>query len=151
MPRESRTPLERTFAEIVDGITKDDWSGRTSLIMVVRDSGGPELDLLVKEVGGDPYDGFLELPPDDRYLVACLSSMGHTVPFEGNAAQRMRVRSTVAVGRSGDYAILRYKNGRVDRLEGATGRLYEVMATIVRSPAMSGRWLNNDHRAPDGP
>lgn len=133
MAKKSSQALDRGMAAMVDKAAKDDWSGRVALVVVARDAGDGELEILMKEAEGDPYDTLLKLPSDDGYVVACLSSVGHQV--DPDTGERMLIRSTVAVGRQSDFSILRYPSGSTRELVGVTGRIGDLLVAIVRSPS----------------
>lgn len=63
--------------------------------------------------------------------VTTKSTLGHSVTLDSPVPERTRVRATIAVGRSGDYSLIRRHDGTVDTLEDIAGEPGDLMRSLI--------------------
>ena len=122
----------RQLAVVIDEKHAHSWDATCSFLLLLRSSTEDEyLEMKTLEIDGHPSDTLRLIPPDDRYIAACLSSLGHLSDFSSpSAPKRLRVRITTAVSPAGDLSIVRDRRGSLQELEGMTGETGELLKEL---------------------
>ena len=118
-PPEARNPAE-WLADLMDQNMAEEWDTDQHLLSFLRFV-GDEVEIGQKMLPGHPSEWLPRQTCDPDWAAVCLSSLGHATRYDVAGAPRQRVRITVAVGSGKDYGILRYPDGRTERLAGLQG------------------------------
>lgn len=122
----------RHLAVAIDEKYAEDWDATCSFLLLLRSRTEDEyLEMKAVEIDGHPSETLRLIPPDRRYIAACLSSLGHLSDFSSESApKRLRVRMTTAISPSGDVTIIRDRQGTLRELEGMTGETGELLKEL---------------------
>lgn len=118
-PTEDCNPAE-LLADLMDQAMADEWDTDQHLLGFLRFV-GDEVEIGQKLLPGHPSDWLPQQTCEPDWAAVCLSSLGHATRYDVVGAPRQRVRVTVAVGSGKDFGILRYPDGRREKLSGMQG------------------------------
>jgi len=112
------TDVARVLAELVDTALADDWNEDEPVAAVLwRASAGPDdLRIAVKRLERSVEDELTPLADEGAYLAIAHSTVTrHSPPELMRQTGDVAVRITVAVDHATDSALLRHRNGRLER------------------------------------
>lgn len=118
-PTQDRNPAE-LLADLMDRNMTAEWDTDQHLLSFLRFV-GDEVEIGQKLLPGHPSEWLPHQTCEPDWAAVCLSSLGHATRYDMAGAPRQRVRITVAVGSGTDYGILRYPDGRTEKLSGMQG------------------------------
>lgn len=124
MPAESALPDDRNpaelLADLMDQAMSNEWSTDQHVLSFLRFD-GEDVEIGQKLLPGHPSEWLSKLTCESDWAAVCLSSLGHATRYDIAGGPRERVRITVAVGSGKDFGILRYPDGRTEKLSGMQG------------------------------
>ena len=116
---DSRNPAE-LLADLMDQALSDQWEADQHFLSFLRVD-GDEVEIGQRALPGHPSEWLPKLTCEPDWSAVCLSSLGHATRYDAAGGPRERVRITVAVASGSDFGILRYPDGRTERLSGMQG------------------------------
>lgn len=125
LPPTDRNPAE-LLADLMDQAMSNEWTTDRHALGFLRFD-GDDVEIGHKTLPGHPSQWLPKLTCEPHWAAVCLSSLGHATRYDIAGGPRQRVRITVAVasgahcGSGTDYGILRYPDGRTERLSGMQG------------------------------
>lgn len=108
------------LADLIDGALSEDWDADEHVLAFLRHV-GEEVEIGMKSLPGHPSEWLHQQTCEPDWAAVCLSSLGHATRYDAAGGPRERVRITVAVGTGTDFGILRYPDGRTEKLSGMQG------------------------------
>ena len=108
------------LADVMDRAMAREWSADQHVLSFLRFV-GDEVEIGQKPLPGHPSEWLPKLSCEPDWAAVCLSSLGHATRYDIAGGPRERVRITVAVGSGKDFGILRYPDGRTEKLSGMQG------------------------------
>lgn len=119
------------LAEFLDTTLQKDWTPSMGVLALLAPSESGELDVEFRSFHGHPGDVLPEMPRRAGCLAVALSALGHVRPLDNPGGRRRRIRSTVAVDATGDISLLRYRDGRVERLHRVEGAMADLLYSML--------------------
>lgn len=119
------------LAEFLDHTLADDWTPSVGMLALLGPTESGELDVEFRSFEGHPGDVVPGMPRRDGCLAVALSVLGFVRPLDKPGGRRRRIRSTVAVDAAGDVSLLRYRDGRVERLHRVEGAMADLLYSLL--------------------
>lgn len=119
------------LAEFLDLSLADDWTPSVGVLALLAPTDGGELDVEFRRFEGHPGDVLPGMPRREGCLAVALSVLGFVRPLDNPGGRRRRIRSTVAIDAAGDVSLLRYRNGRVERLHRVEGAMADLLYSML--------------------
>lgn len=132
---DNQNPAE-LLADLMDQSLADEWDTDQHFLSFLRYD-GEEIEIGQKSLPGHPSEWLPQQTCEPDWAAVCLSSLGHATRYDVAGGPRQRVRITVAVASGRDFGILRYPDGRTEKLSGMQGPM----------GGMLHRWAAKAHAA----
>jgi len=119
------------LAEFLDQTLRDEWEPSGGALARLAPGPDGELDVEFRSFHGHPSEELPSLERRPGCVAVCLSVLGYLRPLDNPGGRRRRIRSTVGVDALGDISLIRYKNGRVDRLHRVEGAMADLLYSML--------------------
>ena len=122
------------LAEFLDQTLADEWDTSVGAFARLAPGLDGQLEVEFHSFPGHPSEVLANLPRRAGCVAVCVSALGYLRPLDKPGGRRRRIRSTVAVDAMGDISLIRYKNGKVDRLHRVEGAMADLLYSMLEKP-----------------